>query len=258
MDEAISLRVARTLTGLTEVGSLFLHPGHRASGAGRFLARARYLLMSTRPDVFYKPVVAQLRGVCDQAGNSPFYDAIWSERLGASYGRTDILLARYGAGYLLDGYEGLDVSVNALSEAARQTIGQPHETAAGALRLLYQEGFRSSRMVDLSDGGPIVLADPDQLTSAKSAMPVELLPTEKPLTVHNGMLVSPVFSDFRAAIAPMIPLGEDEVGCPDDCADFVSAGTTSVRPLFSAYAPAAGTNAAIHRDRSSERRSLHV
>ena len=33
-EDFISLRMARTLTGLTEVGSLFLHPEHRASGAG--------------------------------------------------------------------------------------------------------------------------------------------------------------------------------------------------------------------------------
>ncbi|MAP93490.1 MAG: hypothetical protein CMK07_00945 [Ponticaulis sp.] len=214
-EDFISLRMARTLTGLTEVGSLFLHPEHRASGAGRFLARSRYMLMATRPDVFCHPIVAQLRGVCDSEGNSPFYDAVWAERLGASYDRTDRLLARHGAGYLLDGFEGLDVSLGDLQPQARETIGQPHPTSAGALRLLMQEGFSPSTLIDLSDGGPIVMAETAQLTCMQAALPVEATASGLSGTEDTAMLVMPEFPDFCAYVGPVSAPSTDLVACPE-------------------------------------------
>lgn len=168
--EAVSdLVLRRTLQGYSEVGSLYLHPAHRASGAGRFLARARYMLMATRPDIFDQPIVSQLRGWSDVHERSPFYDSIWLQRLGQTYGQTDSRLAREGAEFILSDFEGLEVAINRLDEDAVRAIGRPHDTAAGAFRLLQQEGFRPSSLIDMSDGGPLVEAALGDLASIRTA-----------------------------------------------------------------------------------------
>lgn len=155
---AKTLVLKRTFTGYAEVGSLFLDPAYRAFGLGRFLARSRYMFMGTRPDIFSQPVVAQLRGCCDETNASPFYSSVWKDRLGKDYEETDLELANAGAGFCLDQFFNLELTISSLGDAAVSAIGTPHKTASGALRLLLQEGFSLSSYVDLSDGGPITLA----------------------------------------------------------------------------------------------------
>lgn len=198
-----TLKLRRTLQGCTEVGSLFLHPDHRASGAGRFLARARYMLMATRPDLFAEPIVAQLRGWCDQAGRSPFYDAVWLERLGQTYTQTDIRLAREGAGFLIERFDGLEVHLADLYADAARTIGEPHDAARGALRLLCQEGFEISRLIDLSDGGPITKARLDKLSCIQQAHPVELARARDEDEAPVGLVSSQNFDTFTAFTGPI-------------------------------------------------------
>jgi arginine N-succinyltransferase len=196
------LVLKRTLTGYTEVGSLFLHPQHRAHGAGRFLARARYMLMGTCHSLFDRPIVAQLRGCCDPNGMSPFYEEIWRLRLGATYTENDARLAREGAKFLLDRYGGLEIDLAQLSTAARDVVGRPHDTARGALKLLEQEGFRQSNLVDLADGGPIALAERDGLNSLASASPVELCTSAPSQCGPVSMVSNTSLRHFRACIGP--------------------------------------------------------
>ncbi|MCI4646361.1 MAG: arginine N-succinyltransferase [Hyphomonadaceae bacterium] len=221
-----TLTLRRTLQGCIEVGSLFLHPDHRASGAGRFLARARYMLMATRSGLFAGPIVAQLRGWCDQAGRSPFYDAVWLERLGKTYTQTDIRLAREGAGFLIDQFEGMEVRFSELHADAARTIGEPHDTARGALRLLCQEGFHISELVDLSDGGPITMANLDDLTSLHMACPVDLIGGDLPASASPGLVSSRVFDGFYAYVGPTSFEG-DEVTLPVSVRDRLKAHDTN-------------------------------
>lgn len=210
--DALTLR--RTLQGFTEVGSLFLHPAHRASGAGRYLARARYMLMATRPDLFDKPIVSQLRGWCDEAECSPFYDAIWSPRLGQTYEESDARLARDGAGFILAEFDGLNVPLAALDKKALHAIGRPHDTAAGALRLLAQEGFHPSPLIDMSDGGPIVVSTLAQLHSARTARPVFLMDGAPEPSPHMTLIASSSLQDFRAYVGCVSIDAQDRVICP--------------------------------------------
>lgn len=223
-----SLRLLRTIEGYTEVGSLFLHPDHRSTGAGRFLAQARYMLMATDMRMRGRPIVAQLRGVCDATGASPFYSAVWEERLGMSYGASDVRLAEEGAGFLLDRFAGLEVDVSRLPRAAAATIGQPHQSAAGALRLLLQEGFEPSNLVDLADGGPIVLGRLSSLRSVKSAPTVRPISSQMSGDNAIGMIARHAFESFLAYVGPVRvrPGAVGEVECPGAAAGALAGNGT--------------------------------
>ncbi len=53
--------------GASEVGGLFLHPDLRTGGLGRLLARSRYLFIAQHRARFGDKMLAELRGVLDDA-----------------------------------------------------------------------------------------------------------------------------------------------------------------------------------------------
>ena len=77
-----TLNLTTDLEGFSEVGGLFLHPQERAGGLGMLLARSRYLFIKQHRPRFGDSVLAELRGVMDQSGNSPFWDAIGGRLFG--------------------------------------------------------------------------------------------------------------------------------------------------------------------------------
>ncbi len=219
------LRLKRTLQGMTEVGSLFLHPDHRSSGVGRFLARSRYLLMASNPQVFGHSVVAQLRGYSDQYDRAPFFDAVWAPRLGLTYEESDVLLARDGAAFLLQQFDDLQLDLKDLPRAASDAIGVPHPTAAGALKLLQQEGFRLSSLVDLADGGPIVMAEPDEIASINDLASISLTEGRSASYGTIAMLARLSFRTFRAFVGGMRLRDESTVECDPMAIQLLDAGS---------------------------------
>lgn len=234
-----ALNLERTLQGYSEVGSLYLHPSHRASGAGRFLARARYYLMASSSEVFCQPIVAQLRGWCDEKGKSPFFDAVWAERLAMSYEQSDKLLARDGAGNILRQFQGLRIELASLPHEARSKVGVPHPTAAGALKLLNQEGFNVSTLVDLADGGPIVVADPLKIRSTQQAQSVFLMPRPVLGSPELGMVARRDLRNFRTFIGELEADKSQSINCPEHAFDTLRADPRS-KFLFSSNASIAG------------------
>ena len=78
------LTLTTDLEGSSEVGGLFLHPELRAGGWGALLARSRYMFMKMHRARFGDRTLAELRGVMDDAGNAPFWDARLQSRRGAA------------------------------------------------------------------------------------------------------------------------------------------------------------------------------
>src|SRR3546814_3733824 len=70
------LGLTTDLEGSSEVGGLFLHPRERAEGLGLLLARSRYLFIRQHRARFGDRILAELRGVVDEAGASPFWDGV--------------------------------------------------------------------------------------------------------------------------------------------------------------------------------------
>ncbi len=83
------LSLVTDLEGSCEVGGLFLHPGERAGGLGMLLARSRYLFIARHRARFTDRILAELRGVIDEAGDSPFWDSIAGRFFGMSFDEAD-------------------------------------------------------------------------------------------------------------------------------------------------------------------------
>ncbi|MEM8799109.1 MAG: arginine N-succinyltransferase [Pseudomonadota bacterium] len=197
--------------GATEIGSLFLHPDHRQSGVGRYLAKVRYLMIACAPHQFAKTLVSELRGVTDDAASATFYNHVYRDRLGISFVEAD---ARYSfadeamlAPVLPDG----PLEIRKLPDAARAVMAEPNETGIGAMKLLKREGFRFANTIDLFDAGPIMSARRDEIETVRRARKASVvaghdlpcLKSPRPFDGRNtaeGLVAAGGLTDFRAVL----------------------------------------------------------
>lgn len=163
------LSLTTDLEGSSEVGGLFLHPEVRAGGLGGLLARSRYLFMRLNRARFGDRTLAELRGVMDEAGHAPFWDALAGKFFGMSFPEADEFNAVHGTKFIADLMPRSPVYVALLTEEAKSVIGQPHPSGRAALRMLEHEGFVFDRYIDIFDGGPTVTARTDDIRTVREA-----------------------------------------------------------------------------------------
>ena len=164
-----TLNLTTDLEGFSEVGGLFLHPQERAGGLGMLLARSRYLFIKQHRPRFGDSVLAELRGVMDQAGHSPFWDAIGGRFFGMSFPEADEFNAIHGTQFIADLFPKTSVYVSMLPESARAVMGQPHPTGRAALKMLENENFDWDGYIDIFDGGPTVTCRTDKIKTVMNA-----------------------------------------------------------------------------------------
>lgn len=73
--EIPTLFLANDLTGNSELCSLFLHADHRSGLNGKLLSRARFLFIAEFRHLFGDKLIAEMRGMSDEEGRSPFWKA---------------------------------------------------------------------------------------------------------------------------------------------------------------------------------------
>ena len=163
------LSLVTDLEGSSEVGGLFLHPNERAGGLGLLLARSRYLFVAMHRNRFADRILAELRGIIDERGGSPFWDGVAGRFFGMSFQEADYFNAINGNQFIADLMPKHPVYISMLSDAARSAIGVPHPTGRAAMRMLENEGFRYDGYVDIFDGGPSMLAQTDSVTTVQES-----------------------------------------------------------------------------------------
>ncbi len=171
------LSLTTDLEGSVEVGGLFLHPRERAEGLGLLLARSRYLYIRSHRARFGDRVIAELRGVIDEAGGSPFWDGLAGRFFGMSFQEADEFNAVNGNQFIADLMPKTPIYTAMLTDSARAVIGLPHPNGRAAMRMLETEGFDNAGYVDIFDGGPTMVGQVDQLKTIAAARDVTLSAT---------------------------------------------------------------------------------
>jgi arginine N-succinyltransferase len=163
------LSLTTDLEGSSEVGGLFLHPNYRAGGLGLLLARSRYLFIRQHRARFGQRLLAELRGVIDETGVSPFWDGLAGPFFGMSFREADAFNAINGHQFIADMMPKHPIYLAMLPESARAVVGVPHPTGRAAMRMLEDEGFTADGYVDIFDGGPTMCAATDRVRSIRDA-----------------------------------------------------------------------------------------
>lgn len=170
-----TLTLTTDLEGSSEVGGLFLHPGARAGGWGALIARSRYLFIKQHRARFGDRILAELRGVMDEAGNAPFWDGLAGRFFDMTFPEADEFNAVHGTQFIADLMPKTPIYVSLLSEQARAVMGLPHPSGRAALRMLEEEGFTFDRYLDIFDGGPTVTAHIDDLRTVDESDEEEIV-----------------------------------------------------------------------------------
>ncbi|OBV12031.1 arginine N-succinyltransferase [Erythrobacter dokdonensis] len=214
------LSLVTDLEGSSEVGGLFLHPNERAGGLGLLLARSRYMFVAMHRRRFADRIIAELRGIIDERGGSPFWEGVAGRFFGMNFQDADYFNAINGNQFIADLMPKHPVYVAMLSEDARSVIGVPHPTGRAAMRMLENEGFRYEGYVDIFDGGPTMVAHTDNVTSVTSCNQAQVTG----LDVAEGeraILATGRLGSFRACFGARVLDGEGGIAIDSASADLL-------------------------------------
>jgi arginine N-succinyltransferase len=215
------LNLSTDLEGASEVGGLFLHPSARSGGLGLLIARSRYLFIRNHRSRFADNTLAELRGVIDEAGGSPFWDGVAGRFFGMNFQDADEFNATHGNQFIADLMPKHPVYTAMLSEHARSVIGVPHPSGRAAMRMLENEGFTWEKYVDIFDGGPTMTVKTDKINSIKNAKDYKLVAIGDTSTSDNSaekMLVTVGrLADFKCAYG-QISINDDGATIDTNCA----------------------------------------
>ena len=194
----------------SEVGGLFLHPDARTKGLGLglLLARSRYLFIRRNRERFADTVVAELRGVIDEDGGSPFWNSIAGRFFGMSFQEADAFNGAHGTQFIADLMPKTPIYTAMLSLEALAVLRKPHPSGEAAMRMLEREGFSGKDYVDIFDGGPTMSAPTDRIRTISEARELRLSgitaePEGEKMLVASGRL-----SDFAAGFGHVAISGD--------------------------------------------------
>ena len=204
------LALTTDLEGCAEVGGLFLHPGERAGGLGLLLARSRYLFIRRHRARFPDRILAELRGVIDEAGGSPFWDGLAGRFFGMNFQDADQFNAVNGHQFIADLMPKHPIYTAMLTESARAVIGMPHPSGRAAMRMLENEGFAFENYVDIFDGGPTMTARVDKVRSIAGAREGAVVAIDGDGGTES-LVATGELADFRCALGTVREIGDDVV-----------------------------------------------
>jgi arginine N-succinyltransferase len=195
------LHMVNDYTGATEIGSLFLLPGYRRDGIGRFLSRCRFLMLAELPHLFSDIVISEIRGVQDEQGDSPFYKNLAQSFFQMEFRRADFIHATQGGQFISDLMPKYPIYVNLLPRKAQEVIGLPLEASRPAMHLLEKEGFRHQGYIDVFDAGPTLQVERAAIRVVRKSRRSTLSEIRDVPQDSLHMLSSTALPDFRMAYA---------------------------------------------------------
>lgn len=238
VQEVEALHLQKIHDGPTEIGSLFLLPDFRGQGRGRLLSLARFTFMAAHPKRFADEVIAEMRGVMDDAGDCPFWEAIGRHFFGMDFPQADNL-STLNKRFIEDLMPRYPIYTSLLPAAARAVISDVHPQTRPALSLLEAEGFVKTNLVDIFDGGPVVRCRRTSIDAVRRTLKLAWQATDEsvaaPAASSASKSVSPTITPcllastaqgFRATIAS-VEVGPQAARLPQAVADLLELSSTA-------------------------------
>jgi arginine N-succinyltransferase len=207
-----SLTRCQHYTGCTEVCSLYLRPEFRRANAGKLLSRVRFLFMALHPERFADTVIAEMRGVSDSSGQSPFWDWLKHHVADLDFMSATQLAGCGQSGFIEQFIPAKPLYTRQMTSEARAVIGQVHEDTRAARHMLEREGFRHRGFVDLLDGGPTLECARSDIASVRETLLASTVLRSRPQspagnsgeTCKSAIVANTGCSEFRATVTSQV------------------------------------------------------
>ena len=213
-----ALYLSNDYTGCSELTSLFLGPEHRGKKLGALLSKSRLLFIAEFPERFSDKVIAEIRGLSDETGRSPFWDGLGQHFFVMDFPTADHLVGAGNKSFIAELMPKHPIYVVLLPESAQAAIGQPHENSRQALRLLEDEGFRYEGYIDIFDGGPTVECRLEAIRAVRESRRLEARVRSLQNPGVRCIVSNTRIHDFRCALADVAFDDEDAVLLDEDAA----------------------------------------
>jgi arginine N-succinyltransferase len=191
------LTFGNNYTGCSEICTLFLRPSFRGGLNGRLMSKCRFLMLAEHPHRFSKTIFAEMRGVSDDDGNSPFWQWLQEHFFSIDFTMADYLTGIGKKGFIADLMPKLPIYINLLSKEAQEVIGKVHENTLPALKLLEREGFTCRNYVDIFDAGPTVECDARNIESVRDSFNAKVVVSDH-TSADDYLISNTSFENFRA------------------------------------------------------------
>ncbi|HSX91198.1 MAG TPA: arginine N-succinyltransferase [Pseudomonas sp.] len=169
-----TLFLANDLTGNSELCSLFLRADHRSGLNGRLLSKARFLFIAEFRELFGDKVIAEMRGMSDEQGRSPFWESLGRHFFKMEFSQADYLTGVGNKAFIAELMPKFPLYTCFLSEDARNIIGRVHPDTEPALTMLKGEGFSYQGYVDIFDAGPAIEAETAKIRAVRDSQSLVL------------------------------------------------------------------------------------
>jgi len=201
-----TLYLSNDYTGASVLCSLYLAPEFRAGGNGHLLSRSRFMLMAQFPQRFAPKVIAEMRGVSDEHGRSPFWEGLGRHFFTIDYGDAEHIVGMGNKAFIAELMPKHPIYTVLLAPEARAVMGKVHAQTLPALHLLERENFRMQGYIDIFDGGPTVEAPVTEVRSIKRSRLVKAVAGTDTHAVPH-LVANTRLDEFRCLLADLDPSG---------------------------------------------------
>jgi arginine N-succinyltransferase len=202
-----TLYLSNDYTGTSVLCSLYLSPDFRAGGNGHLLSRCRFMLMAQFPQRFAQKVIAEMRGVSDEHGRSPFWEGLGRHFFTIDYGDAEHVVGMGNKAFIAELMPKHPIYTVLLNPEARAVIGKVHAQTVPALHLLERENFRMQGYIDIFDGGPTVESPVAEVRTIKRSRLVTASAGLDPTGALPHLVANTKLDEFRCLIADVNPAG---------------------------------------------------
>ena len=196
-----ALHLEKIHDGPTEIGSLFLAEKYRGQGRGRLLSLSRFQFMAQHPQRFHKDIIAEMRGILTEDGRSPFWDSVGKQFFHIDFPQADSL-STIDKRFIEELMPKHPIYTCLLPESVRHVIGKVHEQTKPALKMLQDEGFLITDMIDIFDGGPVVHCRRDEIDAIKRTKVMTLVDVDDSVS-GDAYLIGTANRSYRCCLSPL-------------------------------------------------------
>lgn len=200
-----TLFLTNDYTGASVLCSLYLRPEFRAGVSGRLLSRCRFLFMAMFPLRFATRVIAEMRGISDEHGRSPFWEGLGRHFFSVDYAEAERIVGLGNKSFIAELMPAHPIYTVLLPQEAREALGKVHRQTEPALHLLQAEGFRHQGYVDIFDGGPTLEAARADIRSIRKSSLHEIHVTDRAPGGAPHLICNTRLEGFRCTVAPLAP-----------------------------------------------------
>ena len=197
------LSLCHDLTGNSLLTSFHVEHSLIGSAWAELNSRGRMLFVAAHPERFADGMVVEIVGESDEAGESPFWDAVGRNFFDMSYADAERLCGLHSRAYLAELMPNYPIYVPLLPDSAQEAMGLVHPRAQVSFDILMRDGFETDHYIDIFDGGPTLHARTSGIRSIAQSAVASVVLGEQSGGGRAYLVGNEQVQGFRAVVAEL-------------------------------------------------------